>query len=101
MGQLVQSVVEPIMKSGGNTHVTTSGTGTNFTAFAAQPCQQLTVVNNTGTDVEVQQGGTGDTLPVINGSAYPFYGLTDASQLSIRRIDTSNTTVTVKARWEA
>lgn len=98
--QPVDHTVLPMMKVGGNTSVLTSATGAVFTAFAAQTCQQVTVVNNTGVDVEVQQDGAGAALPVINGTAYPFYGLTNAAQLAIRRVDNTNTQVTVKARWE-
>lgn len=84
-----------------HTSVQTAATGANFTTFPAQLCKQLTIVNNTGTDIEVQRGGTGAAIPIINGTAYPFYDVGDASQLAVRRIDQSNTQVTVKARWEA
>lgn len=94
------STVRPAMESGGNTSAQTNASGALFTAFAPQAARQLTIVNATGQDIEFQQNGTGGTVPVINGTAYPIYGLQDASQIAVRRIDQSNTQVTVKARWE-
>lgn len=90
-----------VMSSGGNIAVTTSAVGTNYTAFASQACKQLTISNNTGTVVELRQDATGEALPIQNGSYFTFYGLTNANQLDCRRTDTSNTQVTVQARWES
>lgn len=98
--ELPGGVFVPQMKGGGNTSAATTASGAVFIAFPAQPCKQLTVVNNTGTDIEVQELASGVALPIINGTMYPFYGLNDASDLAVRRIDQSATPVTVKARWE-
>src|SRR5262245_39701910 len=98
------SYVVPKMTGGGHTSVQTAATGSNYTAFAAQPCKQLTIVNNTGTALEVKDasdGASGVALPIADGGIYTFYGLSNAAQLSVRRVDTSNTQVTAKARWEA
>ncbi len=92
----------PQMANGGHlalaTHATT---GTTYVAFGSQACKQLTIANNSGVDVEVLQGNTGVSFPVFMNTVYTFFGLTNASQLSVRRVDTANTSVTVKARWES
>lgn len=90
----------PVLTSGGNISVTTASTGTDFTAFASQACVQLTISNNTGAIIEVQQGGSGVALPIFPASYYTFFGISDASSLAVRRTDTSTTQVTVTARWE-
>jgi len=95
------AAVEPVMASGGHGTRQTAATGTNYTALTAQACKQVTLMNNTGTAIGVTVGGTGAEVPVFDQSYYTFYGLTDAGNLSIRRVDTSNTQVTVAYRWEA
>jgi hypothetical protein len=92
--------VSPQLSSGGNASAQTNATGTNFTVLGSQACKQLTVVNNTGTTIEVQQGGSGVALPIQDQDRYTFYGLSNANQLGIRRVDQSNTQVTVAYRWE-
>jgi hypothetical protein len=91
----------PLMLQGGNLSVTTSATGTNWTAFASQACKQLTICNDTGTNLEFRQGGAGAGMRVLDGTYYTFFGLTNANQLEVRRVDTSNTQVTATARWES
>lgn len=93
--------VVPQMASGGHLAVTTAAGGTTFTAFASQACKQLTIINNTGTLLEAQQGGSGVAVPLFTGQAFTFFGLTNASQIGLRRVDQSTVTVTAQARWEA
>ena len=104
-GDLVKSTnalpIVPLMTSGGNLSVTTNETGTTFNAFSSQICKQLNISNQTGVTIEVRQGGTGVALQIPTGAFYTFFGITNANQLGIRRNDTSNTQVTVTARWEA
>lgn len=91
----------PAMASGGNISVQTNATGTTYTAFTSQACKQLTLVNNTGTTIEFRQGGAGVAVPVFDKAAFTIFGLTNTNQIDIRRTDTSNTQVTIQARWEA
>lgn len=98
---LRDTLVIPRMREGGNVSVQTAAVGTNYATFGAQACRQFTVCNDTGTAVEVQQDGAGVAIPVADGAYFTFFGITNASQLGVRRKDTSNTQVTVKARWEA
>lgn len=93
--------VIPSMTTGGNVSVTTAATGTNWTAFASQACKQLTISNQTGTTIEFRQGATGVGFQVPTGSFYTFFGLSNANAIDARRVDTSNTQVTVTARWES
>jgi hypothetical protein len=93
--------VIPSMTSGGNLSAQTNATGTNFTSFGSQALKQLTISNQTGVPLEFQQGGAGVALPIPNGAFYTFYGITNSNQLGVRRVDQSNTQVTVQARWES
>lgn len=93
--------VLPSMASGGNISAQTAATGTNWTAYGSQACKQLTLSNQSGTTIEVRQGGGGVGLQIPTGAFYTFFGITNANQLEVRRVDTSNTQVTITARWEA
>jgi hypothetical protein len=95
------SNVHPMMESGNNGSVQTASTGTNYTTLGAQACKQVTICNDTGTKLEVQQDGAGAAFRIHDNSYYTFYGLRNASQLGIRRADTSNTQVTATYRCEA
>jgi hypothetical protein len=89
------------MFNGGNISVQTAATGTNYTAFASQVCKQLTLSNQSGVTIEVRQGAAGVALQIPTGAFYTFFGITNANQLDVRRVDTQNTQVTITARWEA
>lgn len=93
--------VAPQLSSGGHISAQTAVSGTAYTAFGAQACKQLTILNGTGVDIGVTVGGAGVEVPVLAGTYYTFFGITNASQLSVRRVDTSTTQVTVAARWES
>jgi hypothetical protein len=90
----------PHMTAAGHLSVTTAAVGTNWTAYASQVCKQLTVSNQSGVNIEFRQGGAGVGFIVPTGAFYTFFGLTNANQLEARRVDTSNTQVSVTARWE-
>lgn len=72
-------------------------TGANWTAFAARPCEALDIVNNTGTALEYRRGGAGASIVIPDGSSRLVVGITDANQISMRRVDQSNTQVTITA----
>lgn len=94
-------LVTPALSSSGNTSAQTAATGTNWTAFSSQALKQLTISNQTGATLEFRQGGAGVGFQVPTANFYTFFGLTNANQLEVRRVDTSNTQVTVTARWES
>jgi hypothetical protein len=58
---------------------TLASDGTAFVPFAPQPRHQLTIVNKTGLDIEVQQDGAGDAFPILSGSPFVFCGITSGS----------------------
>lgn len=99
--QPVSGIVTPVLTSGGHISATTAVSGTGYVAFAAQACKQLTILNGTGVDIGVAVGGAGVEVPILAGTYYTFFGITNVNQLSVRRVDTSTTQVTVAARWEA
>lgn len=87
-----------VMASGGNIELTTNAASNVFEAFASRVCKQVTIVNDTGFDIEVQQGATGPVIPVFDRNAFTFFGITNANQLGVRRKLAGVSTV--KARWE-
>lgn len=93
--------VAPQMASGGNISAQTANPGTTYTALGSQACKQVTIVNDTGTTILVQQGGAGVGVPIFDQSAFTFFGLSNANALGVKRKDDGNTQVTVAARWEA
>jgi hypothetical protein len=84
---------------GGNLSVQTSATGTNWVSLSSQACVKLTISNQTGTSLEVRQDGAGVGFVLPTGLVFTFEGITNANQLSVRRVDTSNTQVTASTRW--
>lgn len=89
------------MSSGINLSVQTPSTGTNYAVFDSNVCSQVTIVNDTGTDIEWRQDGAGIALPIPDGAGFTIFGVDNTNRISVRRKDTSNTQVTVKARAEA
>lgn len=87
----------PTATSGVITSITTNATGSIFTTFASQACTQLYVANNTGTTIEFQLGGVGTSMPIFNGAYYLITGITNASNVGVRRTDQANTQVTIQA----
>lgn len=75
----------------------TAATGTNWTAFASTECTKLDLQNLTGTAIEYRRGGTGTAFTVPDGAARMIEGIADADEIEVRRVDTSNTQVTVQA----
>ena len=91
----------PMLTTGGNVSVTTSGTGATYVALGSQACKQLTLVNNTGVTIEFRQGAAGVAVPIFDKAAFSIFGITNANQIDVRRTDTSNTTVVIQGRWES
>ncbi len=97
-GQPLRAVAAvPLMSSGG--HIKVVASGASFEAFPMQPCLQLTIAAPGDVDIEVQQGGGGVAFPISGGQNFTFFGLADASDLAVRRVDLGSA-VDVVARWE-
>lgn len=93
-------IAVPVMSDGGHLEVTTAANGTDYVAFEAAECAQMTVINDSGVTIVARQDGAGVAIPIFNQTAMPFYGLTSASQISVRRKDVGVGQVAVQARWE-
>lgn len=79
-------------------NVTTSATGANYTAFAAATCTRLSVNNATGTPVQYRRGAAGLAHIIPDGTVgYLITGITNASQIDFKRVDSSNTQVLITA----
>ena len=76
---------------------TTAASGTGYTAYASTSCNQLDIVNNSGTAIEYRRGATGSTIPIPTGTSRLVVGITNASSIDIRRVDTSTTQVAIAA----
>lgn len=79
---------------------TSSATGATWVAFPAVQAANVQVTNISGATVEVRYFSKGKAFPVITNAFKVFRGVTDASQLSFRRVDQSNTPVTVNLMIE-
>ncbi len=92
--------VTTISTKSGFLNLTTSTTGTNYVTFTSTDATKLMISNQTGTTIEVRQGGTGATFLIPTAQIVILSGIINSNQISLRRSDTSNTQVTVGARWE-
>jgi len=77
--------------------LTTAATGTNWTAFASTTCQSLDIVNTSSVAIEYRRGATGNAMTILSGSSRLVVGITNANQIDVRRVDTSNTQITIPA----
>ena len=77
--------------------VTTAATGTNYTAFTSQACNSLDIVNTSSVAIEYRRGATGNSMTILSGSSRLVVGITNANQIDVRRVDQSNTQITIPA----
>jgi len=89
-----------VVNAAGILSVATSASGSTFVTLPAQTCKQLTAFNLTGTTLSFQRNGTGPTIEIPDGVSWMFRGLSDASNLSVKRTDEDGSAVTFKAEWE-
>ena len=75
----------------------TNGSGASWTAFGNQACTALDIVNNTAVAIEYRRDGAGNGMPIPAGGSRMVIGITNANQISVRRVDQSNTPVSVQA----
>lgn len=93
--------VHPTFTQGGNIIATTSANGSDFVPYASIPCGQLTIINDTNHIIEYQQGGEGDAAPVLSQASFTLFGISNASEIAIRRKDLSVEPIEIAARWES
>lgn len=77
--------------------LTTAATGTNYTAFSSQACNSLDIVNTSSVAIEYRRGATGNSMTILSGSSRLVTGITNANEIDVRRVDTSNTQITIPA----
>jgi hypothetical protein len=77
--------------------LTTAATGANYTTFATTTCQSLDIVNTSSVAIEYRRGGAGNAMTILSGSSRLVVGITDANQIAVRRVDQSNTQITIPA----
>jgi len=77
--------------------VQTNATGSNWVDFASNPCDALDIVNNTGAAIEYRRSGTGSSIQIPNGGSRLVAGVKNSNEISVRRVDLSNTQVTLTA----
>lgn len=77
--------------------LTTAATGSTYTAFGSQACNSLDIVNTSSVAIEYRRGATGNAMTILSGSSRLIVGITDASQIDVRRVDQSNTQITIPA----
>jgi hypothetical protein len=77
--------------------VSTSATGSNWVTWTTTPCDVLRVCNATGTLIEYRRGGAGSGMHLPSGSTIDILAISNADEISFRRNDVSNTTVTLTA----
>ena len=77
--------------------LTTAATGANYTAFSSQTCNSLDIVNTSSVAIEYRRGATGSSMTILSGSSRLVVGISNANQIDVRRVDQSNTQITIPA----
>jgi hypothetical protein len=95
-----KSAVMPVSSASGYGSVQTSATGASFVALSQQVAGSVTIINNTGTTLEISKDGGTTKIQLPTAASFCVNFITDANQVSVRRADTSNTQVTAYYEWE-
>ena len=77
--------------------LTTASAGTSYTSFSSQTCDALDLTNSSSVAVEYRRGGAGNAMQVLSGASRLIVGITNANEIDVRRVDTSNTQITIQA----
>ena len=78
-----------------------SGTGSSWVVLSSSVASQLSILNTNDVDIEVRRSGTGTGLPVVSNSYWVFRGITNANELSFRRKDQDNASITIYYELES
>ncbi len=70
--------------------------GTDWVAFGDYACDSLHIMNNTGTTIMYRRNGNDPGFPILDKTTHLIIGITNSNEVSIRRLDISNTQVTVQ-----
>ena len=79
-----------VASAGSVTNASATVTGT-AAALPAAACNAIRVVNTASgaVDIEYRRGGSGVAIPIPAGAEFPIIGLTNASQIDLRRVSGS------------
>lgn len=91
------AITEPTAHTVTITSVQTDASGTAWADFTSAVCKSLDIVNSTNIDIEYRRNGTGVGMPIPARSSRSVLGITNADEISIRRIDQLTTQVTIHA----
>lgn len=91
--------VNPGAVTSDNDKVQTNATGATFNALPNHTAKTCTVINTTGTAIDVQYG-SGEFVTLPDQSGNTFRGLTNTNGLKVRRTDLSGTQVNVRFNYE-
>jgi len=95
-----KSAVMPVSSASGYGSVQTANPGTGYAALTDQVAGSVTIINNTGTTLEVSKDGGTTKIQLPTAASFCVNFITNANQVSVRRADTSNTQVTAYYEWE-
>jgi len=95
-----KSAVMPVSSASGYGSVQTANPGTGYTPLSQQVAGSVTIINNTGTTLEISKDGGTTKIQLPTAASFCVNFITDANQVSVRRADTSNTQVTAYYEWE-
>lgn len=94
-------LVKPVFTSSGNLPAIIVAGGNVWTTLPDQPLSQLTIYNDTGYTLEMRQDGAGGVALVFPDRETPFFGISNANQVALKRRDNLTEALAVHARWEA
>jgi hypothetical protein len=69
--------------------------GSNYVHLPTFACKQVTLLNTSGTAIEIRRHDQDDVFVLPNNTSYVVKGITNAEQVQFRRQDTSDTLVTI------
>jgi len=87
----------PTAATGVMVAVTTNSPGTTYATLPAQVCTSLEIFNDTGVSLDILRPAATIPYRLADGRLKNFMGITDASQLRVKRTDSGPTQVTVNA----
>ena len=79
------------------TSVTTAAMGLNYTNFPSIACNALDLVNHTFYDIEYKRNGNIISMPILANTARYIVGLSNANEISLRRMDSGSNQITLYA----
>lgn len=81
--------------------VQTANPGTGWVTFQSTVGDTIDIQNFTGTDIEYRRGGAGSAIRIPDGFGREIDIVANANEIQVRRVDQTNTQVTVVAEVTA